>query len=484
MLIPYGTDAPIYHYPIVTVGTIVINVLLYVPVFLADAPYERPSTVLAGDDSGDDWAEEHADADNTADPFGDEPWADGDRRRAEVARKYEENLRKEKSESRTTDGSVRWLALELGRFNPQQWLTASYMHIGFMHLFGNMLFLWTFGLIVEGKIGWWKFLLAYNAIGVIGYGLTQLVLLGADGGIAIGASLPIFGLIAMALIWAPANELHCVLLLAFRVITFEASVATMAGVGIAWEAFKSGLRVISAHENEFGAVLTSETLHLTGAVVGAAIGFGMLFRNLVDCEGWDAISVWKGTHLKTIQDDREDVQRELERIKQMERSQHGPIAPVVFAGGTDAAAAEMRALIPTGLPAANSPMGEVLTRKFREFVKAGNSEQAREYWRRGIEQFPNWVLPEADHVELLSLLRSQKKWRSAVDAMRDYLLRYSERETTIRLALAQILIQHLDQPGEAREYLEAINVALLDAQQKANLSQIRQLLNSKGMGQF
>jgi hypothetical protein len=216
----------------------------------------------------------------------------------------------------------------------------------------------------------------------------------------------------------------------------------------------------------------------------------MLFRNLVDCEGWDAISVWKGTHLKTINDDREDIHRELEQIKQMERAQRGQ---GVDAPSGDAnahavqawAAKPARSAVPeVAAAAAAVPMGEVLTTKFREFVRAGKGEQAREHWQRGNMQFPEWILPEADYVRLIGLLQSQKKWNLAVEAMHDYLLRYSEREITIRLALAQILIQYLNRPREAMEYVDTINVALLDARQTENLARIRQLLNARGLGRF
>ena len=50
-------------------------------------------------------------------------------------------------------------ALVLGDgLHPLQWVTNNFMHSGFFHLAGNMIFLWTFGLVVEGKLGWWRVL--------------------------------------------------------------------------------------------------------------------------------------------------------------------------------------------------------------------------------------------------------------------------------------------------------------------------------------
>ena len=88
-----------------------------------------------------------------------------------------------------------WL-LQLGNgLHPVQWWTSAFYHYGVMHLLGNMVFLWTFGLIVEGKLGWWQFLPLYLALAgsggearfpvVEGYtevtGLTSSIVTVADG---------------------------------------------------------------------------------------------------------------------------------------------------------------------------------------------------------------------------------------------------------------------------------------------------------------
>jgi membrane associated rhomboid family serine protease len=58
------------------------------------------------------------------------------------------------------------LLLQYGAgLKPWQWMTSIFMHAGIGHLLGNMIFLWAFGLIVEGKIGWLPFTLLYLAIG-------------------------------------------------------------------------------------------------------------------------------------------------------------------------------------------------------------------------------------------------------------------------------------------------------------------------------
>ena len=106
--------------------------------------------------------------------------------------------------------------LELGGgVHPVQWVTANFLHAGIMHLVGNMFGLWAFGLIVEGKIGWLRFLIAYLAIGALVMMIAQFVSLGMEPNFGLGASGAVFGLLGMCLVWAPENEFSCLLLISF-----------------------------------------------------------------------------------------------------------------------------------------------------------------------------------------------------------------------------------------------------------------------------
>ncbi len=54
--------------------------------------------------------------------------------------------------------------------------THNFLHYGLGHLAGNMLFLWAFGIVVEGKLGPIKYLLTYLAIGTLHGACLQLLL--------------------------------------------------------------------------------------------------------------------------------------------------------------------------------------------------------------------------------------------------------------------------------------------------------------------
>ena len=85
--------------------------------------------------------------------------------------------------------------------------TAMFLHGGFMHLFGNMLFLWIYGDNVEHRLGSFKYLFWYLATGVaatVFYGMfagrSPLPLVGASGAIS--------GVLGFYFIWFPHNKVR------------------------------------------------------------------------------------------------------------------------------------------------------------------------------------------------------------------------------------------------------------------------------------
>lgn len=179
--------------------------------------------------------------------------------------------------------------------HPLQWLTCNFVHFGFCHLIFNMIFLWAFGAGIEGRIGWWRFLTLYLVIGISGGMIGQLFLADYQGFCvgAGGASLAIFGLLAVALLWHPFSEMDCLWICCIwgrpvAVEEIEVSILWFAGFHIVKEFFFAGLIYGSA-----GVGTTSAMFHSLGALVGAGCGLAMLKLHLVDCEGQDAFHVTK-----------------------------------------------------------------------------------------------------------------------------------------------------------------------------------------------
>jgi membrane associated rhomboid family serine protease len=376
MLIPYNTDAPIYHWPYATLGTIILNALVFLGI-----------SSLGHEDQ--DWFYSH-------------------------------------------------LILVYGEWNPVQWLTSNYMHGGFMHVLGNMVVLWGIGIIIEGKVGWLGFLTIYNGIGVFQSGLEQTLMLGASTGASLGASSIVYGLIAMAMVWAPKNELNCILAFG-RITTMDVSVLAYATFSIGVEVVLGVLQALfMAKEDGLFIAMTSQILHLMGAATGFALATLMVKRRWVDCENWDLFSVLQDRHTMS----REELNKEALASEE---------------GQTKLAAHRNQ-----------------LVAQFHSQLAAGDAEGALAVHRRGKHQLrDNWQISDDDHIQIISGLRKAQKWEPAVVEMVEYLKTPAPRSAVVRLALAQVLVEQLGRPGQALKVLAKLDAQSLSASQKAVLERVQ-----------
>ena len=142
-------------------------------------------------------------------------------------------------------------------------LSAMFMHGGYMHIFGNMLFLWIFGDNVEHRFGSGPFLLFYLACGLVAT-VAQIVL--DPGGVIpnLGASGAISGVLGGYLLLFPRNRV--------RVIFLYMLVAVPAWVAIgAWIVFQfiNGVGAVAVAEEVVGGVAYGA--HIGGFFAGMAL---------------------------------------------------------------------------------------------------------------------------------------------------------------------------------------------------------------------
>lgn len=101
-------------------------------------------------------------------------------------------------------GVPEWMLLT--RLDPVELVAHLFIHAGFLHLLGNMLYLWVFGNAVLDKIGNVWFLAVFLLTGVVG-GVAQVMVGGVP---ALGASGAVNGIIGFYLVVYPTNRVHCV----------------------------------------------------------------------------------------------------------------------------------------------------------------------------------------------------------------------------------------------------------------------------------
>ena len=120
--------------------------------------------------------------------------------------------------------------------------TSMFMHGGWMHIIGNMLFLWGFGEKVEAKLGHIKYLLFYLGAGIAA-AWTQVAADMDSQAVVIGASGAIFGVLGAYLIAFP-YERAIGLLFVFFLMPLVFSIGAVGpanpGSGIAYMAHVGG----------------------------------------------------------------------------------------------------------------------------------------------------------------------------------------------------------------------------------------------------
>jgi membrane associated rhomboid family serine protease len=149
-------------------------------------------------------------------------------------------------------------------------LSSMFMHAGWLHLAGNMLFLWIFGDNVEHRAGPVPFVVAYLLAGLVG-SLAQIL---SDPGSVIpslGASGAISGVLGAYLVLFPRNRVTVAL---GRSVT---QVPALVAIGL-WIVFQliNGLGATVASSETVGGV--AYLAHIGGFVAGLLAGF--LFRAL------------------------------------------------------------------------------------------------------------------------------------------------------------------------------------------------------------
>ena len=93
-------------------------------------------------------------------------------------------------------------------------ITSQFLHGGFLHLGGNMLFLWIFGNNVEDRLGRVKFLFFYLSCGVLA-GLAQWYFSQGSGVPSLGASGAIAGVMGAYILRYPRAEVLTLIPLGF-----------------------------------------------------------------------------------------------------------------------------------------------------------------------------------------------------------------------------------------------------------------------------
>ena len=137
---------------------------------------------------------------------------------------------------------VKWSAVPADIVSGHHWLTiltAMFMHGGWSHIIGNMVFLWAFGPEIEDAMGRWRYLVFYLVGGVIAM-LAQIAASPHSTVPNLGASGAIAAVMGAFLVTYPSDRIRSILIILVFIRITRIPAALLIGFWFLTQLFNAG----------------------------------------------------------------------------------------------------------------------------------------------------------------------------------------------------------------------------------------------------
>ena len=324
-----------------------------------------------------------------------------------------------------------------------QFISSVFLHGGWMHLIGNMIFLWVFGNALNDRFGHAGYLAFYLAGGVlagIGYVLLSghAPVLGASGAISAvtGAYLVLFPRVRVTLLmwfyFITYFDVSSLLFLLFQfiwnlVMSLNESIAGMGAGGVAYAA------------------------HSSGYVFGIAVAAMLLVGRLLPRDAFDLLNLIRSSHRR-------------KRFRRMVSQGYDPFHVVRPPGEQP----EKRWVRSTTVDTASSDTPAAaeleLRRTIAEACRRNDLPEAASRYLRLVQVSEDAILPRQQQLDVANHLMSSENHPAAADAYERFLKHYGgyEHKADIYLMLGLLYGRYLQQYDQAEHYLELAIGALQD----------------------
>ncbi len=158
--------------------------------------------------------------------------------------------------------------------NPTTWfpfVTAIFLHGGFLHILSNMWFLWVFGDNVEGYFGPPMYLILYFLSGIVG-NITQYIMMPHSSIPLLGASGAIAGVLGAYYVLFPSSRIKSLVFIFFFVTIVDIPAAFMLGYWFVLQIISSSSSILNI--NQGGVAFFA---HIGGFLAGVL--FAKIFQN-------------------------------------------------------------------------------------------------------------------------------------------------------------------------------------------------------------
>lgn len=323
---------------------------------------------------------------------------------------------------------------------PWALLTYQFVHGGFMHIAGNMLFLYIFGPNLEDRLGRWWYLLFYLIGGIVAGGAFALWTPHAA---VIGASGSISAVTGAFLVFFPRTVIR-VFIFFFIIGVVRIPAFWFIGFQIALNLFSQGF---SASDG------VAHLAHLAGYTYGFVVALSLLMSGLVPREPYDLFSLGRQAHRRRV-------------FRELATHGHDP-----WSGSSPG----HRGPRTTAAP---DPKAEELSRQrtgISRLIAEGRLDDAASAYRALRHEYGRPALSRDGQLAVSNHYFRSGDYADAAESYEIFLAaRKKDPEAPrVRLMLALVLARYLDRPADARPLLADLPQRLTDPDQSALAESLR-----------
>ncbi|MFB3892470.1 MAG: rhomboid family intramembrane serine protease [Phycisphaerae bacterium] len=322
----------------------------------------------------------------------------------------------------------------------EQFFTCMFLHASWVHLLGNMLFLWVFGNPMNDRFGHVGYLAFYLAGGVLA-GVGYIVLGGA--GPVLGASGAICAVTGAYLVLLPRARVTLLVLLIWIFVPFDVSSLYFVLVQVIFNL---------AHTLGGGGGGVAYSAHSAGYAFGIGVAVLLLAIKALPRDPFDLLNLVRTWRRRT-------------RYRQMVAQGYDPFGFVRPVGQKPPSQWVNVRTVQSTVPNTNEARELELRRDISETIARGDLAGAAEKYLQLVQIAEDAVLSRQQQRDVANQLMLAEKYPAAADAYERFLRHYGQMHedvADILLMLGIIYSRYLHQYDRARQLLEQAAQKLSD----------------------
>lgn len=344
-----------------------------------------------------------------------------------------------------------------------QFFSSMFLHGSFMHLAGNMVFLWVFGNAINDRFGQAGYLAFYLAGGILA-GVGYLLLAGTAP--VVGASGAISAITGAYLVLLPRTRIT-VLLLLYVFVPFEISSLYFLAVQLIWNLMLTSSNLAGSYAAGGGVAYAA---HSAGHIYGIAVAAGLLALGVLPRDALDLLNLIRSG-------------RRRGRYRRMVRQGYDAFSPVSPKQKKAQGRWVDNRSVQQSIPDSPGAKELLLRREIGEALGRNDLSAAAKRYLELVQEATDPVLSRQQQLDVANHLMATEQHAAAADAYERFITHYGKYEHMgdINLMLGLLYGRYLDQYDRAEQCLQQAIDSLHDERKlslaRGDLANVRQARN-------